>query len=47
MIKQMTKYCSICGSNLTANDEEGICHLCKMSIIFNDDIYPDIDDFAC
>jgi hypothetical protein len=43
----MNKYCSICGNNLTPNDEDGICHLCKMSIIFNVDIYPDIDDFAC
>jgi len=43
----MDKYCTICGINLTPNDEDGICHLCKMSIIFNCEIYPDIDDFAC
>jgi hypothetical protein len=45
--KPMTENCSLCGSNLTPNDEEGICHLCKMSIIFNEEIYPNIDDFAC
>ncbi len=43
----MVSYCSMCGNVLNANDEDGICHLCKMSIIFNEDIYPDIDDFAC
>ena len=43
----MNKICSMCGGYLTPNDEEGICHLCKMSIIFNADIYQDIEDFAC
>jgi hypothetical protein len=47
MNQKMIKYCSICGGALSPNDEEGICHLCKMSIIFNEDIYLDIDDFAC
>ena len=45
--KLMNNYCSICGNLLSPNDEDGICHLCKLSIIFNSDIYPDIDDFAC
>jgi hypothetical protein len=44
---KMTQNCSLCGTHLTPNDEEGICHICKMSIIFNEDIYPEIDDFAC
>ena len=44
---KVSEYCALCGCQLTPNDEEGICHLCKMSIIFNDDICPDIDDFAC
>jgi len=43
----MSKYCSMCGMHLNQNDEDGLCHLCKMSIIFNEEIYPDIHDFAC
>gem|GEM_PF-1641967 len=44
----MSAYCSNCGSPLSSSDEDGLCHLCKMSIIFNENIYPDLeDDFAC
>jgi hypothetical protein len=42
----MNEHCSLCGTNLLPVDEEGICHLCKMSIIFNEDTFPDVDDCA-
>jgi hypothetical protein len=28
-------------------DEEGICNNCRASIFFDEDILPDIEDFAC
>ncbi len=42
----MNQHCSLCGNSLLPADEEGICHLCKMSIIFNEDTFPDIEDCA-
>jgi len=41
------QHCSLCGTSLTPSDEEGICHLCKISLIFNEDMCPDLHDFAC
>lgn len=37
----MTRYCSICGSELES-DEIDICDNCKASIISNDDIPPTV-----
>jgi hypothetical protein len=42
----MNQHCSLCGTNLLPADEEGLCHLCKMSIIFNEETFPDVDDCA-
>ena len=38
--------CEICGVNKTDNID-GICDNCKASIILNDSIEPNEEDFAC
>jgi len=40
----MTRYCSICGEELTP-DEINICDNCKASIIYSEDIDPTLEDF--
>ncbi len=40
----MTRYCSICGDELTS-DELDICDNCKASILYSETIDPTIDEF--
>ncbi len=42
----MTEHCAICGGEISSVDDRGICHLCKLSIIFNEDTFPEIEDCA-
>ncbi|MEM0467254.1 MAG: hypothetical protein QXL17_07180 [Candidatus Thermoplasmatota archaeon] len=39
-------YCASCGATLFPNDEQGICHQCKLAMFFNQDNCPDIQDYA-
>jgi len=40
----MVRYCSVCGEELEV-DEIEICDNCKASILYNENIPPDVDDF--
>jgi len=41
----MVEYCEVCNTELE-EWEDGICDNCKASIIYTENIYPDIEDFA-
>jgi len=41
----MTRYCEICNSELE-DFEDTICQNCQVSMISNDNIYPNLGDIA-